>query len=332
LLYNISSVATDIGFSGKYREFMELLGNISTSWFNLWGGSVKIAFRENLGLSFLYSVGIILIFLGLAIVVWKLYKNFFQKGLEMSGAVGFRTRQGRNRKIPPFFAIFIKDFKQVVRISTYSFSYIAFAFATPIIIFLCAKFLSGATINQLGKSSVVVFSTALIMIFTTITNSFSASVVSREGNQFYLTKLMPINYKTQLIAKAMLNLVVSVGIAILSCAVLVAGKYITFPVSCAIFALSLTFSVATIFSGINTNVKKPILRLNEFGEISTKNIMAVMYKNISMIIILILSGWILYSSFGLLYFMLLIAVAGVLYLATETITFFCKSGRYYVVK
>ena len=115
------------------------------------------------------------------------------------------SRKVKDKQSPTIVALISKEFYLILRSFNYSFEFLAMAFAAPVMIFFC---------NRLAAT----MGTENIM-------TFSSTSISREGNCMYLTKVIPVSYKTQVLAKyALYATVASISVAV-SC--LVSGIYYT---------------------------------------------------------------------------------------------------------
>jgi ABC-2 type transport system permease protein len=298
LLYYMANVIIDPNFVIDFSIFIERLAQAATAWENPLGPAVSIVTGGNVGLCLLYEIGVIAVLGGLIAVVWLVYKNNFKNGIENLKVQTYTSKGRGTHKMPAFFAIFFKDLKTVIRIQSYAFSYVAVSVAIPIVVFLCNYFLSSAAVINLGERIRMLFTLSVIMLFMSITNSFSATTISREGKQFYITKIMPVSYTKQLMAKILLNILISVIVTLVSVLLVTWLGFISWLDSIIVLVLTFIFSFASILAGLNRNIKVPLTTVDENGEISAKNVSRTAIINIVFLFILICASWVLASAIG----------------------------------
>lgn len=170
-----------------------------------------------------------------------------------------------------FVSIFKNEFKSVVRTRTYAYFYLGVAIITPVMVLLTNNLIHKVGTAQIGSSIVFGISLIIMLVFMCIINSFSASAISREGREFYITKIIPVGYKTQLLAKGLLNQIISLGVLILSTIILYCMHFVSALQGLVVFAVSLITSIGLIINGFNINVVNPSINKREHGEESQVN-------------------------------------------------------------
>lgn len=116
---------------------------------------------------------------------------------------------------------------------------IILALALPILIFFLNKLFAAMNTGTLGNNLTVAFNVLIILLITLSSNSYAASVFSRDGRSSYLIKVQPSKYEPLLISKLFVNtvfmtlshiatmlvLMYSSGISVTQSIYLVAGCY-----------------------------------------------------------------------------------------------------------
>ncbi|HHT83788.1 MAG TPA: hypothetical protein GXZ92_04985 [Clostridiales bacterium] len=211
--------------------------------------------------------------LGAYYVIKRLYRKTLLANIEVEGSTF--TKPVKNKVKSIFSTLLYKEFVQVFRSINYSFQYFVLACAMPIMVFFCNRIAFSIGINDVGIRIIPGLTLLIMLIFNTIIISFSATSISREGNNFYHTKVMPVPIKTQLGVKfVMYNMVsfiantITIAIIILTKQMSSDGSYeIAKPL--AIYAIVFLVSVALTLISMKMDIIKPRFNLNGEGEIVT---------------------------------------------------------------
>ncbi|MBR4800877.1 MAG: hypothetical protein IK048_04345 [Clostridia bacterium] len=169
----------------------------------------------------------------------------------------------RNRKRNVFHAILHKEFFLILRSFNYSFQYLAMACAAPFMVFFCSRLAVSMGTKSIGATIMPGLMLMIIIIFVTIIVSFASTSISREGNCFYLTKVIPVSYTKQVLTKFFLYSIVAIVSVAVCCAV--TGGYYTQPDEEGISVLSKT-DVLSIF-GISEMVVMALTCLSMWADI-----------------------------------------------------------------
>ncbi len=178
----------------------------------------------------------------------------------LEGNVGIFSKKSALTSDKPTMAIFKKECKDIIRTQTYAYFYLGISIITPVMVFLTSKLVKKVGQAQMGGDIAFGVSILVVFVFMILINSFSASAVSREGKQFYITKIIPVDYRVQLLAKGVLNLFVALGALLISVIILCSMRFVTITQGAIILALSLAFAVGVILNGLNLNVRHPYVK------------------------------------------------------------------------
>ena len=197
-----------------FRFYAELING------KLYGGLSS----GQLALRFLYiflinaALGVIAYF-----VTTKEYYKTILYGIETEKASIHRTV--KDKQCPAPWALFRREFYLILRSFNYSFQYFAMACAAPVMVFFCNRLAASMGTESLGTNIMPGLTLMVIIVFVTIVVSFASTCISREGNCFYHTKVIPVSYMTQTLVKfALYGGVASISVA-LCC--MVSGIYYT---------------------------------------------------------------------------------------------------------
>jgi hypothetical protein len=122
--------------------------------------------------------------------------------------------------------------------------------------------------TQIGAGVLPALSMLVLLIFVTIIVSFSATSISREGNNFYQTKTCPVPYKIQISVKLALYLFVAFLSVLLSCLVLIIFKFVTPVMGIMMFFSCLLFATAETCISIKMDIVKPSFAIGGDSELT----------------------------------------------------------------
>ena len=103
-------------------------------------------------------------------------------------------------------------------------------------------------------------------------SSFAGTVLSVEGKNFYITKLVPVSYRKQLLIKGLLNIAVSAVALAISTVVIACLGFLNGTEIAVFVAAQLLLAVGLVFNGINLNLANPNLKPKANGEAEEINI------------------------------------------------------------
>ena len=172
--------------------------------------------------------------------------------------------------------MFGHEFKEIVRTRVFAYFYLGVAVATPVMVFFCDRLVSDVGAAQLGEGVNFGASMLVIAAFMALINAFSAASLSREGEKFFITKLIPVPYRTQLLIKGLVNLIVSAGALVISVVVIVSLGFVTAAEAAVIAAAGLLLSCGFVLNGLNLNLANPSIRVRSDGGFNEANVTLMM--------------------------------------------------------
>ena len=219
----------------------------------------------------LLFVGVSLtIFYGILIMAEKLfYRGLIGIG-EISGRKKTLSKETMSRKVTsgrhPVRAIFAREWRIMNRTPIFLLNGVLVVVIVPLILVIMAQTGSGKGDNAVllrlmtsAKPIYVILATALFMTFCSCLNGTSSSTFSREGSQFWISKVIPAAPKEQVTAKflhsyfiALLGIVVASGVALFVAHL----KIIMFAGA---FLISLAAAVALTAVGMIIDLARPLL-------------------------------------------------------------------------
>ncbi len=207
--------------------------------------------------------------IGTILVIVKLYPKTLLNNVEVEGSA-FR-HVTRNRRRPIFFTLLHKEFLQVFRSVNYSFQYFVLACAMPVMVYFCNNITIQLGQNQIGEQIALGMSLLVMLIFATVITSFAATSTSREGDNFYHTKVAPVSVHTQLAAKFLMYVIVSALANGVCAIVLFSTKQFDFNTSLWLFAVAESCSIALTLISMRMDINRPYFNLSGEGEVVNNN-------------------------------------------------------------
>ena len=212
----------------------------------------------------------LLIFYGILVMSEKLfYRGLIGIG-EVSGKKKAISKEAISRKVStgrrPIRTIFAREWRIMNRTPIFLLNGVLVVVIVPMIFVIMAEAGTGKGDNTFllrimtsAKPIYIILAAACFLTFCSCLNGTSSSTFSREGGQFWMSKVIPVTPKEQVIAKflhsyfiALLGIVVSSGVAIFMIhlkALLFAGA----------FLISLTAAVALTAVGMIIDLARPLL-------------------------------------------------------------------------
>ena len=172
-------------------------------------------------------------------------------------------------------ALFSKEFKNIFRSSNYSFQYLTIIITTPLMVFFSSEIASSVGTPILGKGILPGIAVLVLIMFLSMGTSFSATSITREGKNFFLTKIIPVKFTKQILVKFAIYLIISIPAIFISCFILAIADFISYLYAFGIAAALSFVVVGNICNSILTDIKRPQFYYLENGEVTTNN------KNIS---------------------------------------------------
>lgn len=156
-------------------------------------------------------------------------------------------------------SMFLKEIFCVFRSPSDVFEYFLFTLLMPFIVFSYDKLLMSISlkVTEYGTNMIAGAHVMVVAILAMLSNISSASAISRDGMNFYTSKIVPVNYYSQIFAKFLFNAVFTVGAVILTTVVSIIADP-TNVMQFVLGAVAVVFaSVGHIAYSIDTDIKNP---------------------------------------------------------------------------
>ena len=202
-----------------------------------------------------------LAFMVICIVVFALTilftRHFFFKTAMSSieNTIKSDIRHKSMKKRGRFASLFLKEFYCVFRSPADVFEYFLFTLLMPFIVFSYDRLLMTITVNQAGVNMIAGAHLMVVAILAMLSNISSASAISRDGGNFYTSKIVPVNYYTQIFAKFTFNAVFTIGALVLT-SIISMRNYPVWQILLGTLAVTMA-SIGHIAYSIDTDIKNP---------------------------------------------------------------------------
>lgn len=197
------------------------------------------------------------------------------------------TRKAGYKRMSTVRTLLTKEFFLILRSFNYSFEYLAMACTAPLMVFFCNRLAATMGMDTVGAAIMPGITIMVIIIFITVTVSFASTCISREGGCFYMTKVMPVSFRTQVLTKFLLYSVVATLSVALSC--LVTGIYYTSEAGqhalsavdiAAIWGISEILVISLTSLSMAVDIKWPTFNVSGDGELVATN------KNVALALVI----------------------------------------------
>lgn len=224
---------------------------------------------QNFALTFLLGLSIVLFVLTTLLIVF-VYHRTLLRNVEIEGSA-FRKKRAKHKTKSIFITLLRKEYLQVLRSSNYSFQYFVLAFSMPIMVYYCNNIAIEIGRNDIGEQIIPGLTLLVMLIFNTVIISFSATSITREGSNFYHTKVIPVSIRKQLFVKFVMYLIVSVLANVLTISLIVYVKQITLRDAFLLYAIIQLLAIALTLRSMKLDVKRPRFNLSGEGELVNNN-------------------------------------------------------------
>lgn len=215
----------------------------------------------------LLLLGIVVIFSALALLI---INTFYTRAIHMRDNLQISSKSKKITLYPPcstYSNLLKKEFTNILRTPSYALEYFTVAIIAPLMVYSCidigAKLLTTLVFVERNFE----LSLFIILVFTSLTNTFASTSISRDGKTFMVQKTMPIKYFDIVGAKVLFASIVMIISICASLICVVVLKYVTI-----LEALFIGFVVTVLgFAQICLAIKRDIRHPN-FPQDSTNTV------------------------------------------------------------
>lgn len=157
----------------------------------------------------------------------------------------------------PLKAVFIKEVKLLFKNPSYAFQAIIFNALMPLFVFLTINLTKRVGTQAVGSEIVPGIALLTILIMLMISNSYQTSLISREKESFYLSKITPISYAKQIITRLSVGVIISFIFLLITILLLVSLSLLSLLSALFIFLISLLFLIGFNAVAVVQDLKDP---------------------------------------------------------------------------
>lgn len=161
------------------------------------------------------------------------------------------------KRRPVAVTLLMKEFEQVLRTPAYAMQYLSIAVVMPLMVYACMKLGRDLMQTMVFMQKNLELSLFLVAMFGTLTNTFCATNISRDGKVFATMKTLPLHSSEILGAKIMFSFIISL-IAVAACAiVLTTTGFISGVQALFVFAVGAVLGAAQIMFATRKDLNNP---------------------------------------------------------------------------
>jgi len=248
------------------NQFMVIL-NAITNYAFPFRQFANLLTGNNVALSLLLIILLFAVVTALAyVIVKRMYLSTMLKNIEAEGSCFHKVTKNRPKK--HFIALIYREFLEIFRSSNYSFQYLAMAFGAPIMVYFCNKLASFIGETNVGNGVLPALTMLVMLIFISLIVSFSATSISREGDNFYITKIAPVSYILQVVVKLTLYLLVAFLSIVVSFGILIACKFITLKLGLVMFSSAFLIAIGETCFSVKLDIAHPVFAVEGDGDLT----------------------------------------------------------------
>lgn len=220
------------------------------------------------------SIGVLIAFIvGAGALGYLVIALTYNKTMQLRTAQArpvLRAR-GATKAKSPFSALLLKEFSLIFRTPSYAFQYFSVAAIMPLMVYFCMGIGSDLLTTLVMTENNFQLALFLILIFGSLTNTFCATNISREGPAFYTLKTMPVRFSTVIGAKIFFCSLVSLISTLISVIVVGALGYVNAGEAIFILFVAATLAEAQICFATRKDLNRPSFSSDEDCEVRESN-------------------------------------------------------------
>lgn len=216
----------------------------------------NIATLKHFFASFFVYVSICLLLGGL---VYLFAKKWYYKILisNLENPTGMFKKSTKVVAMSQTRSLFKREFLNIFRSVNYSFQYLTIAITTPLMVYFSTSIASNIGVDKLGSGVFPGIAVLILIMFLSVGSSFAASSVTREGENFFHSKIIPVSFTKQITVKFFMYCIVIIPSTLVSCLVLWLAKFLSITEALTVFGGVGLVMIGNIAKSIDIDIKKP---------------------------------------------------------------------------
>ena len=138
-------------------------------------------------------------------------------------------------------------------------------------VFFSSQIASNIGVEQVGAGILPGIAVLVLLMFLSMGTSFAATSITREGGNFFHTKIIPVSFTKQIVVKFLMYVFVSIPSIIISCLVLAFAGFLSYTDVMLIALAVCMIVIGSIASSINLDIKRPQFMFLDGKEITNSN-------------------------------------------------------------
>ena len=138
-------------------------------------------------------------------------------------------------------------------------------------VFFSSQIASNIGVEQVGAGILPGIAVLVLLMFLSMGTSFAATSITREGGNFFHTKIIPVSFTKQIVVKFLMYVLVSIPSIIISCLVLAFAGFLSYANAMLIALAVCMIVIGSIASSINLDIKRPQFMFLDGKEITNSN-------------------------------------------------------------
>ena len=256
--------------------------------------AISLVKFQNIYNIFLYLIGSFVLFMLCFLVIKPFYYKVATITLENTTSPKRKPKKFKARK--PFNELLLNEIKLTFRSPSYIFQFFLFPVFMPLIVFTYDKLLITIAVNQAGQNMIFGSHILILLIIALMSNIISSIAISKEGSTFYLTKVSPIDFKLQVLAKLFFNAIFTIGAIIITTITTLLFTNLRVEIVFLSAFLVIILSLGHICHSFDMDLQNPILDWYDNSEISalskstTKSMVYALVLSLIMFVLTTLGG------------------------------------------
>lgn len=165
-----------------------------------------------------------------------------------------RAKARGNKRCSPVAALLFKEINELVRTPGYMFSYLSIALSLPALVYLTMGVLEEVVSQLLTSSFVAPFALLIVVLYSTVSNTFAGDAVSREGEKLAVVKTIPVSFRVQIGIKLLLSLAIAFLAILATAAILVCTGTLSLAEGGLLFLVAALSTAASVLSMLNNDL------------------------------------------------------------------------------
>lgn len=215
------------------------------------------------------------------------YAAFFK---ENDNNIVLKRKKSRLVRGGVFVQLVNKEFINIFRSVSYLLQFFALSASSPLMVYFCSKMSMNIGVGKIGEMILPGLVLLVLIMFSALSASFSASAITREGNKLYHMKTIPASISVQIAAKFFTYGTVSFFSIFTGCTALLISGILDIDIFALILVSCVMVSLGGICNSLKRDIKNPACADLGIGEMTVTNNNTIVSIAIGILISIVLGG------------------------------------------